>query len=142
MSMVGSFEIFHLVWMGVIFTTNDYQSLEFDVSSERDVYEEFFIGIAFYTLSFVQSPLPGFEDKPAGILHLIKRRFQQGSTVCHVDRFIEAGEARHVNPLEERIGHPRLLPLKPRLQGQHEDQVQAFQSPTWPCSQPPPQDEC
>ena len=49
-----------------------------------------------------------------------------GSTVFHVsivesfDRFIEAGEARHVNPLEEGIGHPRLLSLKARLQGQRE----------------------
>ena len=57
--------------MGVIFTTNDYQPLEFDVTSERDVYEEFFISITFYKLGFVQSALPGFEDKPTRILHLM-----------------------------------------------------------------------
>merc|ERR1719234_669548 len=54
--------------MSVIFTTNDNQSLEFDVSGKRDVYEEFFIRIAFDTLSFVQPPLPGFEHKATRIL--------------------------------------------------------------------------
>ena len=67
--------------MGVIFTTNDYQSLEFDVSSERDVYEEFFISIAFYTVSFVQAPLPGFEDKATRIFHLRHIRMFQVSAV-------------------------------------------------------------
>ena len=62
---------FHLIWMGVIFTTNDNQSLEFDVSSERDVYEEFFISIAFNTLGFVQPALPGFEYKTTRVFHLL-----------------------------------------------------------------------
>ena len=128
MSKIESFEISHLIWMGVIFTTNDYQPLEFNVSSERDIYEKFFISITFHTLCFVQSPLPGFEDKAARIFHLITRKFQ-GSTACYVDRFIEAGKARHVDPLEERISNPRLLSLKSRLQGQCEEQVQTFQSP-------------
>ena len=66
--------IFHLIWMGVIFTTNDNQSLEFDVSSERDVYEEFFISIAFNTLGFVQSALPGFEDKTTRVFPLLQKK--------------------------------------------------------------------
>ena len=60
--------------MSVMFTTNDDQSLEFDVSSERDVYEEFFISIAFNTLGFVQPALPGFEDKTTRILYLLKQK--------------------------------------------------------------------
>ena len=75
MSKVESFAIFHLIWMSVILATNDYQSLQFDVPSERNVYEEFFISVAFNALGFVQSPLPGFEDEATRILHLKVLRF-------------------------------------------------------------------
>ena len=40
------------------------------------------------------------------------------------DRFIEAGQLGHVDPLVERVLDPRLLALQPRLQGQHEELLQ------------------
>ena len=63
LSKVGPFKIFHLIWMGVIFTTNDYQSLEFDVSSERNINEEFFISVAFYEFGFIQAPLQDLKTR-------------------------------------------------------------------------------
>ena len=64
-------EMFHLIWVGVIFTSNHYQPLEFDVPIEWNVYQEFFISIAFNKFRFVKTSLPGFEHQATRILHLV-----------------------------------------------------------------------
>ena len=56
--------------MGIVFTPYDYETFQLDISSERNIYEKFFISIALNTLYFIKSPLPWFEHKSARILHL------------------------------------------------------------------------
>ena len=43
----------HLVRMGVVFTPYDYETFQLDVTSERDIYEKFFISIALNKLCFI-----------------------------------------------------------------------------------------
>ena len=43
----------HLVRMGVVFTPYDYETFQLDVTSERNIYEKFFVSIALNTLFYL-----------------------------------------------------------------------------------------
>ena len=43
----------HLVRMGIVFTPYDYETFQLDITSERNIYEKFFVSIALNTLCFI-----------------------------------------------------------------------------------------
>jgi len=54
--------------MGIVFTSNNDKTFEFDISGEWDLKKEFFVAIAFDVLIEVESILPRLEHPFAGAL--------------------------------------------------------------------------